>query len=322
MKRLACYFIVVILAGFIGFFWVSSELERTQEINKEFKRIESNLGVISKRFSRVEFLFKRDGQYDFSSLLLQSPGFDYQAMQASFVWLKTECEFFNSDERRSFRAIVRFGTGTVVCLPDGFPRGKYILTAAHVVRTGEEEIAQFNPYGSGTQKTKLCYKGRDIEIQLIALNEGIDVALFKLPDDVDIPAFPYRFGKSEDLSVGNVTYIFGRPFSSSDGIAREGIVGSGNALKMVTPLLDKEGLLTKERIEIAGNSIVSANDLFCITNGLNPGDSGSLVLALRDGVPEIIGIVDAVIGGAEQLGFALKIDPILAKIKLAFDKGP
>jgi hypothetical protein len=52
------------------------------------------------------------------------------------------------------------------------------------------------------------------------------------------------------------------------------------------------------------------DDLFTISNGVLPGDSGAPVLALRNGVPELVGIVQGTIG-TTRVGWAIKINSIM-----------
>ncbi len=51
-------------------------------------------------------------------------------------------------------------------------------------------------------------------------------------------------------------------------------------------------------------------DLFVISNGVVPGDSGAPVLSLRDGTPEWVGLVQGTLGST-RIGWAIKINPIL-----------
>ncbi|NIN01356.1 MAG: hypothetical protein GTO24_25670, partial [candidate division Zixibacteria bacterium] len=49
------------------------------------------------------------------------------------------------------------------------------------------------------------------------------------------------------------------------------------------------------------------DDIFMISNGVVPGDSGAPALALRDGVPELVGIVQGTLGSS-RIGWAVKIN--------------
>ena len=59
-------------------------------------------------------------------------------------------------------------------------------------------------------------------------------------------------------------------------------------------------------------------DLFVISNGVLPGDSGGPVLVLRDGVPELVGLVQGALG-ITRIGWAIKINPILETISKHVD---
>jgi len=55
-------------------------------------------------------------------------------------------------------------------------------------------------------------------------------------------------------------------------------------------------------------------DTFLVTVPMNPGDSGSPVIAFREGVPEIIGIACMVFNWAQGMNFVFKSNYVLEAI--------
>jgi len=52
-----------------------------------------------------------------------------------------------------------------------------------------------------------------------------------------------------------------------------------------------------------------------ISNGVNPGDSGTPVIAIRDGQYELVGLSQGIFANTQSLSWALKINPIVSKLK-------
>jgi S1-C subfamily serine protease len=53
---------------------------------------------------------------------------------------------------------------------------------------------------------------------------------------------------------------------------------------------------------------------FMISNGVNPGDSGTPVIAIRDGQYELVGLSQGIFTNAQNLSWAIKINPIIRKL--------
>ena len=131
------------------------------------------------------------------------------------------------------------------------------------------------------------------EVKLIGRYK--DISLFK---GKAINRFPFIFGDSNQLEIGDKVWVAGYSFLY-DKIVKDGIIASiklnNQKVKILSPL----------------------TDMFEITAPINPGDSGSPVFAERLGQYEIIGIVDAKTLGAEGMGYAIKINLVkkaIAKI--------
>jgi len=59
---------------------------------------------------------------------------------------------------------------------------------------------------------------------------------------------------------------------------------------------------------------------FMISNGVNPGDSGTPVIAIRDGQYELVGLSQGIFTNAQNLSWAIKINPIINKLKQRKEK--
>ena len=127
-------------------------------------------------------------------------------------------------------------------------------------------------------------------------DKSIDVALFRLPPGLTLKSFPYRIGNSDDLEVGNYIYLVGNPMNFGINV-REGIVSSLKAPRVVT-----------EVDSIAANA-------FMVSNGLNPGDSGTPVIAIRDGEYELVGLSQGSFIRSQRLGWVIRINTVLRRIK-------
>ncbi|MEP0862315.1 MAG: trypsin-like peptidase domain-containing protein [Ignavibacterium sp.] len=107
---------------------------------------------------------------------------------------------------------------------------------------------------------------------------------------VRFPAFKFRIGKAKDLSWGTFVYLLGFPMNN----------------KMIT-----KGIVSSPNKDDIGSFLVDAV--------INPGFSGGVVLAIRDGVPnfELVGIVQSVPEEKEEMLYpditdkAAKYNPVI-----------
>ncbi len=154
--------------------------------------------------------------------------------------------------------------------------GRFVLTVEHSV--SQHELSTQTPFGTirlpsgkAAEKTFVYWKGENYPLRVLYKNRADDVALFLLPPDVRPPSFPFPFGDSGDLAVGNYVYVLGRPLNGAVNV-REGIVSATSAPKEVSTIKAK------------------GENAFMVTNGLMRGDSGTPVLAIRDGGYELVGL--------------------------------
>ncbi|HKB86731.1 MAG TPA: serine protease [Ignavibacteriaceae bacterium] len=155
-----------------------------------------------------------------------------------------------------------------------------LITCAHIVSFPDTiMVFRENPDGS-TSPFVETISIRDKEtIYVAGFPEGSEVELLAKDDQADIailgkkysgqtgfrvPVFPYPIGKSKELEWGTFVYLFGYPINYQ--MVTKAIVSSPNR--------DSQGS-------------------FLVDAVVNPGFSGGLVLAIRDGVPhfELVGMV-------------------------------
>lgn len=185
------------------------------------------------------------------------------------------------------------GTGVVV--------GKgYVLTLAHVLSTPDFYVRSFDPTRPGLWPKKheeffLVKNGQKYVLGMVFLDKENDIALLRLPDDSVLKPFPYPFGNSDDLMLGNMIYVIGSPLKLGINV-REAIVSS-----FYPP-------------EIISKTGVKRENVFMISRASSPGDSGSPVVAIRDGRYEIVGLLQGFAGEKEGdkvrgvISYALKIN--------------
>ena len=179
--------------------------------------------------------------------------------------------------------------------------GKYLLTVEHVVSLEKSTVT--TPVGRVTlaatkiaERTFLEYRGKRYPLERLVSDKDVDVALFRLPPDLYLKSFPYRIGNSDHLEVGNYIYLIGNPMNFGINV-REGIVSSLNAPRVITKV-----------DSIAANA-------FMVSNGLNPGDSGTPVIAIRDGSYELVELSQGSFIRSQRLGWVIRINTVLQRIR-------
>ncbi|OGZ30050.1 MAG: hypothetical protein A2931_03950 [Candidatus Niyogibacteria bacterium RIFCSPLOWO2_01_FULL_45_48] len=229
---------------------------------------------------------KPDGKYDNHVFLVDPQRFGVVALKNSVVRLENETEFEGPGGQKIPRVIT--GGGIVL--------GKYILTAMHVVV--QRKLMAQTPFGwveleakKISEKNSAVLNGAKIVLTMIYTSKEDDIAVLKLPDGVSVPNFPYEIGNSDDLEVGNFVYIVGNPLNLGI-IIRPGLVSATEA--------------PKETEEVDGKS----KNFFVLSGGIYTGDSGTPIVAVRDGRFELVGISEGVFSNASQLGFAIRINVV------------
>ncbi len=181
-----------------------------------------------------------------------------------------------------------------------------LITCAHIVSFPDTIVAyrsdnegMITPYIetiSIKDKEKIYVAGfpEGSEIELLAKDDQADIALlgrkYSAQSGFRIPVFPYPAGYSKQLEWGTFVYLFGYPINYQ--MVTKAIVSSPNR--------DSQGS-------------------FLVDAVVNPGFSGGLVLAIRDGVPhfEMVGMVqwvpeeDEVFLAPQKLGSGRKYNTLI-----------
>lgn len=235
---------------------------------------------------------KPDGKYDNNNYFV-SPKTDFKRMKNATVQIiaETEYEYDGGKKHKKFTSLV----GVVFA-------GVYALSAGHAVAkdgyvtiaTEEGDVAYPAKVVSRNFTAK-SHRGYPIvSLKLLYVNHEKDFALYELelPSGSPWESFPYDIGNSNELKEGNFVYIIGNPLG--DGInIRDGTV---NALRWQggKPLHPD----AKEEY------------FFMVNVSVIRGDSGGVILAIRDGKYELVGIVSATYMSFNELGFIVKINVI------------
>jgi len=237
-----------------------------------------------------------DGMYDNNPILVNQRLMHIQRIINSVYFLHTDTEFKLEDGEVITAELD--GAGVLV-----FDR--YILTVSHAVSHDSLQVEMLTPMGIQTidmpadklsEQTYLNLNGSRIRLEEVVKGKEDDIAIFKVPDGLQLNSFPYEIGNSDELQVGHFIYVIGNPMNYGINV-REGIVSSMVAPEAIAAILP--------RFENA----------FMISNGVNPGDSGTPVIAIRDGQYELVGLSQGIFTNAQNLSWAIKINPILNKLK-------
>jgi hypothetical protein len=169
------------------------------------------------------------------------------------------------------------GTAVIVYSQNG---NIALLTCAHTItfpdtiisyRFGENGIQSKYVESISIKEKQVIYiagfpEGSQVEV--LAKDSNIDIALvgrkYGSQKGIFFPTFSYPLGKAKEVDWGTFVYLVGYPIN----------------FKMIT-----KAIVSSPRKDESGSFLVDAV--------INPGFSGGLVLAIRDGVPnfELIGIV-------------------------------
>ncbi len=184
--------------------------------------------------------------------------------------------------------LIGSGAGTGILLEGG-----QMLTAYHVGHSDTTQFYDENGGQLGTITNKAYIKLSPTErypLEELFGDRTTDFAIMQIPEGVPVMRiYPYAIGNSDDITVGNVTYIAGNAMSGGINL-RQGIVSQ---------------LFADEQSKISGIGI---------SNGINLGDSGSPLFAIRDGKIELTGIVIQKHPSTDHLGYAVSMNAITTKL--------
>jgi hypothetical protein len=167
-----------------------------------------------------------------------------------------------------------------------------LLTCAHTVTFPDTIIAyRLDEKGTLTNYIEsISFKEKQViyvagfpegsQVEIVAKNDKLDIAIlgrkFTSSNTRVFPVFNYPLGKAKEVEWGTFVYLLGYPIN----------------YKIIT-----KAIVSSPRRDESGSFLVDAV--------INPGFSGGLVLAIRDGVPnfELIGMVQWVPEEEENLIF-------------------
>ena len=154
----------------------------------------------------------------------------------------------------------------------------YIVTNNHVIAEGDSPVVTF---ADGTSEPAT----------IVAGDPSRDLAVLKV-DRTDL--VPLAVGNSDELRLG------------------DGLIAVGYALDLNGEPSVTAGILSaKNRTIVAENGVQLVN-LLQTDTAINPGNSGGPLL---NEAGEVVGINTAIAGGAENIGFAIAITPVMDVIE-------
>jgi serine protease Do len=203
-----------------------------------------------------------------------------------------------STTRRPIKELVQqFGEGVVsIETPSGLGSGfvvnddGYVVNNNHVIE-GETRISVVVYQGGSGGLTRK----RIDDVEIVALNPFVDLALLKLPPVENLKLTSEFLGNLEDLSVGDAVFAVGAPLGLERSVS-QGILSTLNR--------NFDGLIYLQT-----------------DAAINPGNSGGPLFNMKG---DVIGVTNMGFRGTDNLGFAIPIsyvkDFLRNRDAFAFDK--
>jgi serine protease Do len=193
--------------------------------------------------------------------------------------------------------VSEFGEGVIsIETPSGLGSGfiinddGYAVTNNHVIE-GETRISAvfYQNTASGLARKRIE------NVEIVALNPFVDLALLKLPPQKDLKLSPVTLGSLDDLNAGDGVFAIGNPLGLERSVS-QGIVSTRNR--------------------------VFEGQIYLQTDAaINPGNSGGPLFNLRG---EVIGVTNMKANRGDNLGFAIPITSVKEFLRnreaFAFDK--
>ena len=152
----------------------------------------------------------------------------------------------------------------------------YVVTNFHVVEN--ERDIKVTLYIDGDDGVK---KEIVNDIEIVALNPYLDLALIRIPDADKYPLEPLTFGDPKSLRVGEPVFAIGAPLGLERTVS--------------------EGIVSDTHRSFGGNVYIQT------TTPINPGNSGGALFNSRG---EVVGCTNMKIMGGEGLNFAIPLSQI------------
>lgn len=236
-----------------------------------------------------------DNLYDFNNFYVDPNEMDLDLVAKSLV---------------KFHTITNFKTPTEELIAEvdghGVSIGDYIITVRH---TASHDVFYTPPMMTpfGLQRLPVPAEKKEDKSFLVLHNRKIllerfieipekDILVFKKPKGIELFSFPYVIGNSDTLKTGNFIYVVGVPLNMQYHV-RHGIIGSS----LAPPEKSKEVLAD---LEVG----------FMIAAPISPGDSGTPIIAIRDGKFELVGLTQGIYTNISHVAWGIKINTIMGVI--------
>jgi len=308
-KKVAFWIVMILVNVSLGVVSVRTY----RDLNARIANFETHQNNYYKTYAEMQKVLGFNSEYDFNNILVTEQ--DLNTFFNYKVYVRTTVVLGVPDKLKELIS----GSGqsaTKISEAPAMVIGRHVLMASHV---SDAEIFSRQTIGLMTSEGALgitiSLKVLKYSIALLApdgskhslkelyRNKEKDFALFEMPENVSALNFPFEIGKNDDLKVGHFIYLNGKPKINSE-IARPGFVTS---LVSASP----SGAL----LEVKKN-----DNEFGLSQATDQGDSGSPIVAFRDGRPELVGIYLGWIGRGDDNGRntrsrALKINVAVDEIK-------
>jgi len=186
-------------------------------------------------------------------------------------------EFYDPYYRRQPSRQYSLGSGVVI------DEEGYVLTNDHVVQRASRISVKFSD-------------GKEYDCDRVATSSKSDVALLKIRAKSDERFVAVKFGRDDDLLLGETVIALGNPFGLGGSVSR-GILSS------------------KNRRPLTGQEPLDVADWLQTDAAINPGNSGGPLINLKG---ELIGISVAVYREGQGIGFAIPIKMVSDALAASF----
>jgi hypothetical protein len=245
---------------------------------------------------------KFDNKYDFNNSLVDYNQQGLERIAESLYTVKTETVFEKKEGEKTITQKVNQKGGATAIL-----NGQYLITCDHVVN--REQLTRnlgfvqmkIPGYEKKSETTYLQLEETELELEAVLKDKENDIAIFKAPDGYQLNSLPCKLGNSDELEKGNFLYVIGVPGNSGINV-REGIYST----KTVPEFLKQQGFKTE--------------NAFMASCGFNPGDSGTMIIAIRDGQYELAGLPQGTFFGQQKMSWAIGMSPIKKFVRKHLEK--
>lgn len=165
----------------------------------------------------------------------------------------------------------------------------YLITNKHVV---DQE---------GVEYTAVTQDGETYDVEVIAKDPSLDVAILKIDSDTDFPFL--TFAETENIRLGETVVAIGNALAEFPNSVSVGVVSG-----LSRDIIAGDGFRFRESLE----------GLIQTDAAINRGNSGGPLLNLNG---EVIGVNVAMAGGSENIGFALPSDVVLSVYESVAEHG-